>query len=82
MGDDRVKAESRKQGTETVTLSVLVSVVTPRAIKVHNDAYPRDDSWIARSLITDCDVDLDDVVAPEEIEIEIPKWKARELRLA
>ena len=37
--------------------------------------------FIPRSLILDSDTDLDEIAQGEEVTIEIPRWKARELGL-
>ena len=66
---------------ETFTVTDTVTAVTDRAVLLKQLSIPvgrGQQEWIAKRLIIECDTDLDDIEAGEEITIEIPQWLARE----
>lgn len=71
---------------ETVTISDIVAAVTPKAILLKQSAGPswakHEQEFIPKSLIVECDTEIDDIEVGDEIEIEIPLWLARKKRLA
>ncbi len=69
-------ARATKQ--ETVTITDVVAVVTDKALLLERSRRPLAISerqpWIPKSLIIECDTEIDEIVRGEEITVELPLW--------
>lgn len=68
----------------TITISAEVARVTDDAIAlkppIHRGNIALD--WIPKSVIKECDTEIDEIEEGEEITIEIPEWLARQKGLS
>ena len=64
------------QGETILIEEAKVAAITKQGFWIKDDS---EDKFIPRSLISDCDIDFDEIMLGEEITFEMPRWKATEL---